>query len=99
MSHHSLRSCGETEECLPLLWNVGAEGNSSVVFDGAWICTEASSRVWRVTGSCNVEVRSLVEEEIEEICEICGWGSSSSTRWVGKTTLCGSHVADEERWM
>ena len=35
MNHRSLKSCCETEECLPLLWNVGADSNSSGDFDGA----------------------------------------------------------------
>ena len=35
MNHRSLKSCGETEECRPLLWNVGDDGNSSGDFDGA----------------------------------------------------------------
>ena len=93
MNHRLLKSCGETEECLPLLWNVGGEGNSSGDFDGAWTCTEEISLEWKVAGSCIDEER----DEIDEICEIGGWCSSSSTQWVGKTTLCGSHVADEER--
>ena len=96
MNHRSLKSCGETEECLPLLWNVGAEGSSSGDFDGAWTCTEEISLEWKVAGSCIVEVRSCADEEsdeiderdeIDEICEICSWCSSSSTRWVRKTTL------------
>ena len=82
MNHRLLKSCGETEECLPLLWNVGADSNSSGDFDGAWTCTEEISLEWKVAGSCMVEVRLLVDEErdeIDEIYEICSWCSSSST--------------------
>ena len=67
MNHRSLKSCGETEECRPLLWNVGADGRSSGDFDGAWTWTEEISREWKVTGSCIVEVRSLADERIDEI--------------------------------
>ena len=35
MNHRSLKSCGDTEECRPLLWNVGADGNSSGDLEGA----------------------------------------------------------------
>ena len=82
MNHRLLKSCGETEEFLPLLWNVGAKGHSSGDLDGAWTCTEEISLEWKVAGSCIVEARSLADEErdeIDEICKICSWCSSSST--------------------
>ena len=70
MNHRSLKSYGETEECLPLLWIIGADSNFSGDFDGAWACMEEISLEWKVTGSCIVEVRSLADEERDEIDEI-----------------------------
>ena len=74
MNHRSLKSCGETEECLPSLWNVGAEGNSTGDFDGAWTCMEEIEKSSPVSG-------------LNKRCQWCEGATNSQIRRSGQNKL------------